>query len=57
MAIYSYIYCFSILILGTYIYHQIVSYKWIYKENEVGLTNYIYTMRIYILTDSYVSKK
>jgi len=36
-----------ILILGTYIYHQIVSFKWIYTENTVGLINY--TIRIYII--------
>jgi hypothetical protein len=38
------IYIFSTFILGTYIYHQVVSFKWIYKENAVGLINNIYTI-------------
>ena len=47
--------CYSILILGTYNYHQTVLFKWIDKENAFGLMNNIYTMRIYILTDNGVS--
>ena len=33
------------------------SFKWNYRENAVGLINNIYTIQIYILTDSFVSKK